>query len=109
MNPGRHAIIFLVRVYQCALSPILRGLLGPAGECRFTPSCSHYACDAVRVLGVLKGGALATWRVCRCNPWGGCGDDPVPEAKTPGMESAGTSPVAGAAKPHAECARIVCT
>ena len=56
----------------------MRGLFGPAGECRFTPSCSQYARDAVETHGLVKGSALAAGRLCRCHPWGGCGDDPVP-------------------------------
>ena len=88
MNAGQHAIIILVRLYQGALSPVLRSLFGPAGQCRFTPSCSQYASEAVRAHGVVKGGALAAWRVCRCHPWGGCGDDPVPAPKAkPGLHS----------------------
>jgi hypothetical protein len=78
MNPAQHTAVFLLRVYQRVVSPVLRGLSGPAGECRFIPSCSEYACEAVAVHGVAKGGALAARRLCRCHPWGGCGEDPVP-------------------------------
>jgi putative membrane protein insertion efficiency factor len=56
-------------------------VFGPAGACRFSPSCSHYAIEALQVHGVLKGTALAAGRLCRCHPWGGCGDDPVPPRK----------------------------
>ena len=78
MNPAQHSVIFLLRVYRRVISPVLRGLAGPMGECRFTPSCSHYALEAVEVHGVVKGGALAARRLCRCHPWGGCGEDLVP-------------------------------
>lgn len=83
MNAGQHAIIILVRLYQRALSPVLRSLFGPAGECRFTPSCSEYAVEAVKAHGVWRGAGLAAWRLCRCHPWGGCGDDPVPARPAP--------------------------
>jgi putative membrane protein insertion efficiency factor len=53
-----------IRLYRATLS----GLLG--GQCRFYPSCSHYAEDAIRVHGAIRGSALATWRVLRCNPFG---------------------------------------
>jgi putative membrane protein insertion efficiency factor len=49
--------------------------------CRFTPSCSTYAMEALEQRGLLWGSALALWRLARCNPWGGQGYDPVPEKK----------------------------
>ena len=64
----------LIKLYQWILSP----MLGP--KCRFTPTCSAYALDAVREHGAIKGTALAAGRICRCHPWGGCGHDPVPKA-----------------------------
>ena len=79
MNLAQHILIFGVRVYQWVVSPAKTALFGPLGQCRFEPSCSHYAVGAVRSHGALKGGLLAGWRICRCHPWGGCGDDPVPE------------------------------
>jgi putative membrane protein insertion efficiency factor len=78
MNPAQHILVFGVRLYQWTARPLLAVLSGPLGRCRFTPSCSEYAIDALRAHGALRGSALAVWRVCRCNPWGGCGDDPVP-------------------------------
>jgi len=62
----------LIRLYQFTLSP----LLGPA--CRYTPSCSHYAAEAIAVHGPFKGAWLGLKRIARCHPWGGGGDDPVP-------------------------------
>ncbi len=46
--------------------------------CRFTPTCSEYALQAIRKHGPIKGLGLAVWRILRCNPWGGSGYDPVP-------------------------------
>jgi putative membrane protein insertion efficiency factor len=55
-------------------------VLGPllGGHCRFRPSCSFYAIDALRRHGALRGGWLVLRRLGRCHPWGGHGDDPVP-------------------------------
>jgi putative membrane protein insertion efficiency factor len=81
VNGAQHILIFAVRLYQRIISPAKVGIFGPQGECRFTPSCSQYAVDALRAHGAMKGTALAAWRVCRCHPWGGCGEDPVPPGK----------------------------
>ncbi len=62
----------LVRLYQVAISPWL------GGNCRFQPTCSEYAIEALQRHGVLRGGWLAIRRIGRCHPWGGCGYDPVP-------------------------------
>lgn len=78
MNPIQHILIFAVRVYRWTLSPAKTFLFGPPGQCRFTPSCSKYALEAVRTHGALAGSWLAVKRVCRCHPWGDCGHDPVP-------------------------------
>ncbi|WP_092846847.1 membrane protein insertion efficiency factor YidD [Modicisalibacter xianhensis] len=64
--------IGLVRLYQYGLSP----LLGP--RCRFWPSCSHYAVEAVREHGPARGGWLALKRILKCHPWHPGGVDPVP-------------------------------
>ncbi|NBV64558.1 MAG: membrane protein insertion efficiency factor YidD, partial [Planctomycetes bacterium] len=48
------------------------------GRCRFAPSCSHYSIEAFQRHGTLRGLWLTLWRVGRCHPWGGSGDDPVP-------------------------------
>ncbi len=63
-----------IRFYQRALSP----LVGPS--CRFTPTCSEFAIDAIDRHGALPGGWLAFKRILRCHPFGGQGYDPVPEA-----------------------------
>lgn len=83
MNPLQHILIFAVRVYRWTLSPLLGALFGPTAGCRFTPTCSAYALEALERHGAARGGWLATRRICRCHPWGGCGDDPVP-APEPG-------------------------
>lgn len=65
-------LIGLVRFYQVAISP------WTPGACRFTPTCSGYAIDAVEGHGALRGSWLALRRIGRCHPWGGHGYDPVP-------------------------------
>jgi uncharacterized protein len=72
------ALIFCVRLYQLTLSPAKTFIFGPTSGCRFEPSCSAYAVEALRTRGALAGGWLALKRVCRCHPWGACGHDPVP-------------------------------
>jgi putative membrane protein insertion efficiency factor len=79
VNPLQHILIFAIRVYRWTIAPAQIFLFGPTGGCRFTPSCSQYALDAVRARGALVGSWLAARRICRCHPWGGCGHDPVPE------------------------------
>jgi len=64
--------LFLIKVYQHTLSRTL-----PQNTCRFYPSCSHYGYEAIEKYGVIKGGAMATWRIMRCNPWNAGGYDPV--------------------------------
>jgi putative membrane protein insertion efficiency factor len=68
-----------IRAYQLTISPAQTFLFGTNAGCRFTPSCSQYAMDAIQARGALAGGALAARRICRCHPWGGCGHDPVPK------------------------------
>jgi uncharacterized protein len=68
-----------IRAYQLTLSPALVFLLGGGAGCRFTPTCSAYAVDALREHGAMGGGVLTAKRLCRCHPWGGCGHDPVPK------------------------------
>jgi hypothetical protein len=78
MNFVQHLLIFVIRVYQAMLSPILLAVLGPSARCRFTPSCSQYAREAVRLHGAIIGGWLAVHRLGRCHPWGDCGEDLPP-------------------------------
>lgn len=65
-------LIWLVRAYQLAISPLL------PPSCRFYPTCSCYAIEALQRYGFLKGGWLAVRRIGRCHPWHPGGDDPVP-------------------------------
>ncbi len=81
MNIGQRILILLIRGYQVTVSPAMPVLFGPAGRCRFTPSCSQYAREAIQAHGVMAGSALAAGRLCRCNPWGASGEDPVPAVK----------------------------
>ena len=71
-SPLQYFFMGIVRLYQLILSPIL----GP--RCRFQPTCSSYALDAIKLHGGLKGGWLAIKRISKCHPWGGHGFDPVP-------------------------------
>ena len=63
----------LVWLYRLAISPWL------GNNCRYDPSCSEYAMDALRIHGAFRGSWLAANRIGRCHPWGGSGYDPVPE------------------------------
>lgn len=69
-------LILCVRVYQVVLSPLM------GGQCRYYPSCSHYAIDALREHGAWKGGLMAARRILRCNPLAKGGYDPVPPRGT---------------------------
>jgi uncharacterized protein len=76
--PARHGMLnrslrVSVRLYQLLISPLL------LPSCRFLPSCSDYAIEAIGRHGALRGLGLALWRLARCNPWGGSGYDPVPD------------------------------
>lgn len=73
MNPIKRGLLAAIRFYQQYLS-VLKG--GPT--CRFIPTCSTYAIEAITKYGALKGGALALWRILRCNPFSKGGYDPVP-------------------------------
>lgn len=65
-------LILPIRFYQCCISPLFPPM------CRFTPTCSEYAIQAIRKHGAIKGLLLAIKRICRCHPFGGGGYDPVP-------------------------------
>ncbi len=62
----------LIRLYRWLLSPLL------GSNCRYQPSCSAYALEAIEIHGAWRGGWMSVGRVCRCHPWGGDGYDPVP-------------------------------
>lgn len=63
----------MIRLYQLLLSPLL------PGSCRYAPSCSHYAAEAIGTHGAIRGVWLSMRRIARCHPWGGSGYDPVPQ------------------------------
>ncbi len=73
----RNFFILLVRGYQLFISPYF------PSSCRYYPTCSQYAIDAIRTHGAIKGFGLTAWRILRCNPWSEGGEDPVP-GKTSG-------------------------
>jgi putative membrane protein insertion efficiency factor len=74
-------ILLAIRVYRWTISPAQIFLFGPTGGCRFTPTCSEYAMEAIHTHGAITGGWLATKRICRCHPWGEGGYDPVSKKK----------------------------
>lgn len=74
MSPVASALKGAIHVYRYGISPLF-----PLA-CRFEPSCSAYALEAVRRHGALRGSGLTLRRLLKCHPWGGCGYDPVPGA-----------------------------
>ena len=74
MSLLKKLFILPIRIYQLTLSPLLG-----VNKCRFQPTCSHYAIEAIEEWGIFKGIYLATRRILRCHPWGGHGYDPVPK------------------------------
>ena len=74
----RRFLLAAIWVYQRTLSPVFVAIGGPGAGCRFQPSCSHYAADALRTHGALAGTWLAARRLCKCTPFHPGGFDPVP-------------------------------
>jgi uncharacterized protein len=68
----KRVLLAIIWFYKRAISPYL------PGACRFTPTCSEYAMEAIRKYGAFKGFGLSVWRLLRCNPFGKGGYDPVP-------------------------------
>ena len=91
MNILQRVALGVLWIYKRAVSPLLHTLVGPFGGCRFHPTCSVYAAEAVRRHGVAAGSLLAVHRVCRCHPWGECGDDPVPKNFSAPLERKGSA------------------
>ncbi len=73
MGPLAFFLHFLVRMYKLVLSPVF------GNNCRFTPSCSSYALEALENFGAFKGTWLTVKRIIKCHPWGGSGHDPIPK------------------------------
>src|SRR5438105_1362027 len=73
LDVPKSVLIFAIRLYQLTLPPARTFLFGPAAGCRFTPSCSRYAMEAVREHGAIAGSRLAVKRICRCHPLGAAG------------------------------------
>jgi uncharacterized protein len=71
----RSLVVLPIRGYQRLLSPLL------GQRCRYYPSCSEYAAQAIRTFGILRGLVLAGWRLLRCNPWSNGGFDPVEDQR----------------------------
>ena len=78
-------LVGLIRIYQYTLSPALPVLTMGRCGCRFAPTCSHYAVDAIRIHGVIRGVALAAVRLVKCTPLHPGGLDPVPPRARPAM------------------------
>jgi putative membrane protein insertion efficiency factor len=74
-NPVGLVLVYVIKVYQTVISPLL------PRSCKYYPSCSQYAVDALREFGVFRGMILAAWRVLRCNPLSYGGYDPVSRQK----------------------------
>ncbi len=74
-NPVRMALVWVIRAYQVFISPLL------PQSCKYYPSCSRYAIDALTQYGVIRGVVLAGWRILRCNPFSYGGYDPVERQK----------------------------
>lgn len=70
-NLIKKILILIIKLYQVIISPLL------PNACRYTPTCSQYAIEAIQKYGIFKGSWKAIKRILRCNPWGGCGYDPV--------------------------------
>jgi putative membrane protein insertion efficiency factor len=77
--PMKRTLLLLIKIYQWCLSPFF------GGQCRFYPTCSVYAAEAIDTHGALRGSWLAARRLLRCHPWHTGGADPVPEKQDRGL------------------------
>lgn len=80
-GPGARVLVFAIRVYRNMISPLR------LPSCRFVPTCSEYALDALTQFGLLRGSWLAMIRLTKCGPWHRGGWDPVPECSSTGSSS----------------------
>ena len=96
-SPFAAPLILLIRGYRRWVSP------GLAPRCRFHPSCSAYALEALRVHGLVVGGALMVWRLLRCAPWHPGGYDPVPPRRFRVGHKADDRAEARATEERAQC------
>jgi putative membrane protein insertion efficiency factor len=94
VTPQARVLSGAVRAYQLTLAPLL------GGQCRFTPSCSAYAMEALATHGAARGARLAAWRVLRCSPLCAGGHDPVPPVANPARSGRATK-ICVAANPEA--------
>lgn len=107
-NPARTLLVWVLRGYQVFISP------GLPGRCKYYPSCSQYAIDALKEYGVLRGFVLASWRLLRCNPLSYGGYDPVcrqtlfapRQWDDPSSRGAGDRPAGAHRSAPADCALI---
>ncbi|HEV8557952.1 MAG TPA: membrane protein insertion efficiency factor YidD [Actinophytocola sp.] len=88
-SPAARPLLFLVRFYRSWISPVL------PPSCRFEPSCSAYALEALTTHGALRGTWLSIRRLLRCGPWHPGGYDPVPPRRNRSDEPASAQPIAG--------------
>jgi len=82
MRTSNALALRLVRLYQIALSPYF------GSQCKYSPSCSQYACDCFRHYGFFKSARLIVWRILRCNPWSHGGHDPAVKQTSPTLSEA---------------------
>lgn len=82
-SAGVRAVVFVIQLYRHTISPLR------LPTCRFTPTCSQYAVEALTEFGLIRGGWLAAVRLLKCGPWHGGGWDPIPDRKTDRAEHQG--------------------
>jgi len=100
MNAAQSILIGVVHLYRWSISPAKEFVFGPLARCRFTPTCSEYALEAIRKRGALQGSWLALKRIGRCHPWGACGVDEVPAEGGPKQRAGETETLGSALCQH---------
>ena len=94
-------LIFLIQLYRNTVSPLR------LPTCRFTPTCSQYAVEALNEYGLIRGGWLAMVRLAKCGPWHRGGWDPIPERRRPSRQHAAVDDVWGAPAQRGESSPVV--